>query len=111
MLVKKSDEVGAVQLAKTQASFDFQSNEGQIVFDGDVIPDVTNLYLGYIPNDEAPRDPSVVLICPCDSGTLWMHEIEPRAAVVVGEIGHSAPDEAAEEILVRIPEEPTAKEE
>jgi hypothetical protein len=104
MLVKKADELGAVQLAKTQASFDFQSNEQPSLFSADIVPEVTNLYLGYVPNEISPRDPAVVLICPRDGGHHWMHEIQPPAAVVAGEIGGVPPvlpDEGDE--LVRIP--------
>ena len=84
--------------------FDFQSNEVQGHFDTSVIPYVTNLYLGYVPNETDPRNPSVLLICPCEGGALWTHELEPPAAFIAGEIG-PAPDTAAneEEELVRLP--------
>ena len=110
MLVKKSDEVGAVQLSKTQASFDFQKNEAQLHLDTSVFPDVTNLYLGYIPNESDPRNPSVVLICPRKDGINWMHELEPPAAFIAGEIGSSKPvGSVEEEELVRVPSVKKAK--
>ncbi len=109
MLVKKSDEDGVVKLTKTQTSFEFQANEEQITFDTSVIPDATNLYLGYIPNDLEPRNPSVVLVCPSENGHHWIHELEPTAAFVAGEIGTSLPDMSDEEELVRIPAAPKTK--
>jgi hypothetical protein len=104
ILVKKSDEEGLVELPKTQASFDFQCNEGQYVLNPDVIPDITNLYLSYVPNDDDPTQPSVFLICPCEEGWLWRIEIEPPVSDVVPV---SAPDKrspGSDEIdLVRLP--------
>lgn len=106
MLVKKADEVGAVELSKTQTSFLFQSNDGQLVLDEELFPEVTNLYLSYVPNEDDPRNPQVLLICPRDGGYHWIHEIEPPAAVIAGEIGTSVPPDNLPEVgddLVRIP--------
>ena len=110
MLVKKSDEDGAVKLTKTQRSFDFQANEDQFTFDPEVIPEATNLYLGYVSNDLEPRNPSIVLVCPSEHGSYWMHELEPSSAVIAGEIGaFTDPDAGAEDELVRIPASPKTK--
>ncbi len=110
ILVKKSNEDGAVKLTKTQTSFDFQANEDQFAFVSEVIPDATNLYLGYVPNEQDPRNPSVVLVCPSERGSYWMHELEPSAAFIAGEIGPSiTPDTSHEEELVRIPATPKSK--
>jgi hypothetical protein len=110
MLVKKSNEDGAVKLTKSQTSFDFQANEDQFAFDSEVIPDATNLYLGYVPNEHEPRNPSIVLVCPSELGCYWMHELEPSAAFIAGEIGSTtAPDAGEEEELVRVPSVPKSK--
>lgn len=107
ILIKKSDEDGLVELAKTQASLDFQSNEGQLVLNPDVIPDITNLYLSYVPNPDDPREPSVFLICPCDEGWLWRFEIEPPAVKIVPiETPPGTPPEGeSDNDLVRLPSE------
>jgi hypothetical protein len=104
MLVKKADEVGSVSLTGTQTSFDFQAN-AQLVLDPDVIPEVTNLYLSYVPNEIDPENPSVLLVCPTDGGFHWIHELEPRrGSGIVGEIGPAVPPDSGDgDQLVRVP--------
>lgn len=110
VLVKKTDEDGTVQLTKSQMSFEFQANEEQIAFDNNVIPELTNLYLGYVPNLQEPRSPAVFLVCPSKTGHHWLHELEPSSAFLAGEIGQqTTPDGSAEEELVRVPAKPKAK--
>ncbi len=111
VLVKKADEDGLVELAKTQTSFDFQCNEGQYILNPDVIPDVTNLYLSYVPNESDPTMPSVFLICPCAEGWYWKFEIEPPSRADFVDFtrdGGPTPGAGGEETevdLVRIPPE------
>jgi hypothetical protein len=110
ILVKKADDEGLVELTKTQASWDFQTNDGQYIIDPTIIPEVTNLYLSYIPNPEDPMQPSVFLICPCDEGFLWRIEIEPPATDVspIFRPDDGAPpgkDGEDESDLVRLPDE------
>ena len=105
MLVKKADEDGAVQLAKTQRAFDFQSNERQLPLDPNVIPEVTNLYLSYVPNLDSPQLPPVYLICPKDGGYHWRMEIETPEGATIEDIGTHQPPPPADDDLVRIPPE------
>jgi hypothetical protein len=77
ILVKKADDAGKVEFAKTQASLDFRRNEGQGGFES--IPDVTNLCLSHVPNPEDPMNPSIVMICPGENGPIWAFEIEPHS--------------------------------
>lgn len=100
ILIKKSDETGLVELAKTRNSLDFQCNEVQ----GDLFDEPpTNLYLSYIPDPNDPEEPTVLLICPNAAGYEWVVELQPPAAEISGEIG-TAPTPSDEDDLVRIPE-------
>jgi hypothetical protein len=106
ILVKKSDEFGIVELAKTQDSFDFQCNNQQLIFDTSVIPEVTNLYLSYVPNSNDPTAPSVFLICPKQGGYLWRIEIEPPAADIMPiPLSSGPPPSGDDQDLVRLPAE------
>ena len=91
LLAKKSDELGSVALNDTQAALGFHCNEQQLVLDGDLFPEVTNLYLSYVPNKSDPDSPTVLLICPREGGSHWMRELEPPPASIAGEIGSVPP--------------------
>lgn len=106
--VKKADECGDVELAKTQSAFDFQCNgDAAPLFD---MPPIDNLYLSYIDTAD-PRNPTPSIISPTENGINWMHELEPPAAEDVVEITPvpPSPEEEGDE-LVRIPQAPSANE-
>jgi hypothetical protein len=102
ILVKKCDEFGAVALERTQASLDFQRNVEPDLFEYEV----TNLYLGYVPNPADPTEPAVYLICPTEGGYDWAWELEPAAGAIAGEVGGAGVPPADDgDDLVRIPQE------
>ncbi len=99
ILVKKSDDDAAVELGKTQASFDFQGNSTGDLFG----VELTNLYLSYVPDPNEPDHPTVLLICPNSGGYDWVMELQPPAVEIAGEITGApmSPDHGDD--LVRIP--------
>ncbi len=99
--VKKADECGDVELAKTQTSFDFQCNDEM---SGLGLPDVENLYFGYIDTSD-PRSPTAAIISPAPDGIYWMEELLPPLADAP-EITPRPADPEDGGDLVRIPQKP-----
>lgn len=99
--VKKADECGDVELAKTQTSFDFQCNDGM---PGLGLPEVENLYFSYIDTAD-PRSATAAIISPAPDGIYWMEELAPPLADAP-EITPRPVDPEDGDDLVRIPQKP-----
>lgn len=107
ILIKMCDENGNVALNRTQLALEFQD---QMSLSRELFPEVTNLYLGYVPNPLDPAHPAVLLVCPDGDEAYWIHELSGgEAGEAPAEITPApTPPSGDEEELVRIPKRPEA---
>jgi hypothetical protein len=97
--LKKLDDKKRARVAKTRASMEFDTNgNGQQRLDLGDTP-LTNSYLGYVINENNPREPSVYFVVNDESGRHAWEPIELVARKKEPPMGLAAPQTQLEEPL------------
>ena len=93
-----------IALNDTQHSIRFNDNDSEPCLPGDDFSAPTMLYLGYVPNPDAPLEPKVHIVCPAGAEPAWHMELKRSEDASVIEVIQPR-DDLDRETLVEVPHE------
>jgi len=96
------DKNMTIALNQTQHSMRFNENETQPTLPAPGFAGASSLYLGYVPNQNAPLEPQVFLVCPAGAEPAWYLELKGSQGAAVVQITGSTDDLDSEQ-LIEIP--------